>query len=310
MIYTFTANPSLDKLYILNRLSIGQYNRGQVVQYDPGGKGINVSRCLKELGDESIITGFFGGSTGNFLIDNLQAQGFEVDPIRIEGENRSNITLIENFNGQMTKFNEFGPTASIKAMDLLLEKVENRTKKGDVWVLSGSILPGLPNGFYAILIKKIHACGGLAFLDTSGMWLIYGYQAIPFLVRINRSEAETVIGKKLISKEDIFNEIKKFQKKGLAISVISLDAEGAVFADKTTTLEVTAPNIAAKTVVGAGDAMMAMIVHGYLHEWPFEKIAKWGVAAGSASVMKDGTSIAEFELIQTLVEKVDLKEVS
>ena len=160
------------------------------------------------------------------------------------------------------------------------------------------------------MIKKIHACGGLAFLDASGMWLIYGYQAIPFLVRINRSEAETVIGKKLISKEDVFNEIKKFQKKGLAISVISLDAEGAVFADKTTTLEVTAPNVAAKTVVGAGDAMMAMIVHGYLHEWPFEKIAKWGVAAGSASVMKDGTSIAKFELIQTLVEKVDLKEVS
>ena len=101
MIYTFTANPSLDKLYILNRLSVGKYNRGQVVQYDPGGKGINVSRCLKELGDESIITGFFGGSTGDFLIDNLQTQGLIVDPIRIKGETRSNITLIENFNGQI-----------------------------------------------------------------------------------------------------------------------------------------------------------------------------------------------------------------
>lgn len=309
MIYTFTANPSLDKLYILNRLSIGQYNRGQVVQYDPGGKGINVSRCLKELGDESTITGFFGGSTGDFFIENLRAQGFEVDPIKLEGESRSNITLIENFNGQMTKLNEFGPVANFQTMDLLLEKVEKKTKKGDIWILSGSVLPGLPNGFYAILIKKIHACGGLAFLDASGMWLIYGYQAIPFVVRINRSEAETVVGKKLISKEDVFNAIKKFQNKGLAISVISLDAGGAVFANETTILEVFAPSVAAKTVVGAGDAMMAMIVHGYLREWTFKKIAKWGVAAGSASVMKDGTSIAEIELIKALVEKVDLREV-
>ncbi|MCD6577149.1 MAG: hypothetical protein J7K66_03945, partial [Anaerolineaceae bacterium] len=263
-----------------------------------------------ELGDESMITGSFGGSTGNFLIDKLQAQGFEVDPIKIEGESRSNITLIENFNGQMTKLNEFGPAASIKTMDLLLEKVEKRTKKGDIWVLSGSILPGLPNGFYAILIKKIHASGGHAFLDSSGMWLIYGFQAIPSLVRINRIEAETVIGKKLISKEDVFNEIKKFQNKGIAISIISLDAEGAVFADKTTILEVSAPSVAMKTAVGAGDAMMAMIIHGYLHKWPFNKIAKWGVAAGSASVMKDGTSVAELELIQTLIEKVELREIN
>ena len=84
MIYTFTANPSLDKLYVLNKLSIGLYNRGQVVQYDTGGKGINVSRCLKELGEKSTIIGYFGGSTGNSLLEKLTSQGYEVDPIHIK----------------------------------------------------------------------------------------------------------------------------------------------------------------------------------------------------------------------------------
>ena len=309
MIYTFTANPSLDKLYILNKLIVGEYNRGQVVQYDLGGKGINVSRCLKELGDESSVIGIFAGSTGNFLIEKLEEQGFRVEPIRIEGESRSNITLIENYNGKMTKLNEIGPVANLNTLDLILEKIEKLTKKGDIWVLSGSVLPGLPNGFYAILVKKIQSCGGLAFLDASGMWLIYGYQATPFLVRINRVEAETIIGSQFLTKEDIVSTIKKFQNKGLLYSVISLDAEGAMFADKTSILEVTAPKIAAKTVVGAGDAMMAMIVHGYQQGWQIEKIAKWGVAAGSASVMKEGTSVAEYELIKALVDDVVVRDI-
>jgi 1-phosphofructokinase family hexose kinase len=307
MIYTFTANPSLDKLYVLNKLSIGQYNRGQVVQYDTGGKGINVSRCLKELGEKSTIVGYFGGSTGDSLIEKLTSQGYEVDPIHIEGESRSNITLIENIDGQMTKLNEFGPASNLKALDSIIEKIEKRTKKGDIWILSGSVLPGLPIGFYAVLINKIQACGGLAFLDSSGMWLIYGYQAIPFVVRINRNEAETVVGKKIESKEEIISTLRMFQNKGLGISIISLDAEGAMFADKNAILDVSAPSVAAKTVVGAGDAMMAMIVHGHLHNWPLEKIAQWSVAAGCASVMKEGTSIAEFELIQALVGEVDLR---
>jgi len=195
----------------------------------------------------------------------------------------------------------------LEALDSIIEKIEKRTKKGDIWILSGSVLPGLPFGFYAVLINKIHACGGLAFLDSSGMWLIYGYQAIPFAVRINRNEAETVVGKKIESKEEVISTLRMFQNKGLGISVISLDDEGAMFADKNTILDVSAPSVAAKTVVGAGDAMMAMVVYGHLHDWPLEKIAQWSVAAGSASVMKEGTSIAEFELIQALVEEVDLR---
>jgi 1-phosphofructokinase len=309
MIYTLTANPSLDKLYILYKLEVGKYNRGRVAKYDPGGKGINVSRCLKELGDESIIVGFFAGGVGHTITNILSSQGFQVQAVQVDGENRSNITLIETFSGEMTKINEYGPVIDHDKMNLLLSIIEEKTQKGDIWVLSGSLLPGLPNGFYAMVIKRIQSCGGLAFLDTRGMWLVYGYQAVPFALRINQIEAEEALGKSLQTVEDCYTAVDKFRKKGIYISVISLGSEGAVFANKETILDVKAPRVSAKTVIGAGDAMMAMLVHAHINKWPLEKAAKWSVAAGSASVMKEGTSIAELSLIKTLLGKIKVKEI-
>lgn len=307
MIFTFTANPSLDKLYILNRLSIGQYNRGRVVQYDPGGKGINVSRCLTELGDESVVVGFFGGSTGDYLIQELESRNLKVAPIHIQGENRSNITIIESSSDQMTKLNELGPIATYNEMNFLLRFIEDNTSEGDIWVLSGSLPPGLPNGFYAILIKKILACGGIPFLDASQMWLIYGYQAKPYGLRINRTEAETALGYRIPTDEDVIKAAQKFQAKDIGLSVISLDEKGAVFCRDDQIVMASPPHVSAKTVVGAGDAMMAMIIHGYRKDWPLEKLARWSVAAGTASVMKEGTSVAEFDLIKALVERVQIE---
>jgi len=307
MIFTFTANPSLDKLYVLNKLSIGQYNRGRVAQYDPGGKGINVSRCLAELGNESVVVGFFGGSTGDYLVKELESRKLKVAPIGIQGENRSNITIIESSSDQMTKLNELGPVATYSEMNSLLGFIQKNTSQGDIWVLSGSLPPGLPNGFYAIVIKKILACGGVPFLDASQMWLIYGYQAKPYGLRINRTEAETALGNRIPTDEDVVKAIQKFRGKGIGLSVISLDEKGAVFCRDDQILVASPPRVSAKTVVGAGDAMMAMIIHGFMLDWPLEKLARWSVAAGTASVMKEGTSVAEFDLINALVERVQIQ---
>lgn len=309
MIYTLTANPSLDKLYIVSSLTVGEYNRGQATRYDAGGKGINVSRCLMELGKDSTVVGFFGGNIGKILIESLQNDGLSVETVTIAGESRSNVTMIESSTNTMTKLNEFGPCVDLDDMHKMLDIIQTRTQVGDVWVLSGSLPLGLPNGFYAMAIEAIHKKGGLAFLDTSGMWLIYGYQAAPFALRINQVEAETALGKQLETKKDCFNALDKFRKRGIALSAISLGEEGAVFADKDTILDVRAPRVSAKTVVGAGDAMMSMLVHAYIEKWPFEKMARWCVAAGSASVMKDGTSIAEVSLIEALVDQIEVKEI-
>lgn len=309
MIYTLTANPSLDKLYILDELKVGQYNRGEVARYDPGGKGINVSRCLKALGIDSVILGFFAGNIGKFLINSLQEQGLSVDPVFIDGESRSNVTMIEHASGRMTKLNEYGPVVDQAAYHAMLQKVTENTQPGDIWVLSGSASPGLPDDFYAQLIKVIKSQGGMAFLDSSGKWLIHGYKAIPNLLRINSEEAEMIVDKKLVTKEDLLEALTAISRMGISMSVISMGSEGALFSDVESLYEVNAPQVEEKTTVGAGDAMMAAIIYGYIQEWPLEKIAAWSVAAGSASVMQAGTATVDRSQILPLLDQVKINKI-
>lgn len=310
MIYTLTVNPSLDKLYFLDKLTVGEYNRGEIIRYDPGGKGINVSRCLNALETESVVLGFFGGKTGEFIVNSLQSQGLEVDPVYIKGESRSNITLIESASGQMTKLNEIGPVIDQDAYFLLEEKIKEKTKPGDIWVLSGSIPRGLSDDFYASIIAVIKGQGGLAFLDTSKKWLLLGFQAKPDLLRINDTEAEMIVGKELKAEQDLYTAIRSIQSTGISVAVISRGREGALFADASSLYSVSAPRVEEKTTVGAGDAMMAMIVYGYIHGWSLERIAAWGVAAGSASVMQEGTSTFTLDQVHSLISEVDAKEIS
>ena len=304
MIYTLTVNPSLDKLYILDKLKVGEYNRGEVTRYDPGGKGINVSRCLHALETGSVVLGFFGGKTGEFIVNSLQLQDLEVDPVYIKGESRSNITLIESAGGQMTKLNETGPVINKDACSLLEKKIKERTKPGDIWVLSGSVPRGLPDDFYALVIAAVKKQGGVSFLDTSSKWLIPGFKAKPDLLRINNTEAEMIVNKELKTEQDLYSAIRSIQGNGISAAIISRGEEGALFADASSLYSVTAPKVEAKTTVGAGDAMMAMIIYGYIHKWSLERMAVWGVAAGSASVMQEGTSTFTLDQVRSLIDEV------
>lgn len=309
MIYTFTANPSLDKLLFVKELSVGKYNWGEVKQYDPAGKGINVSRCLQSLGIENMVLGFFAGSTGDYLIQSLRQQGFAIDPIMIEGENRSNVTLVESASGRMTKLNEYGPVVSAEACHLALEKITEKTKSGDIWIISGSALPGLPDNFYALMIETIRKYGGKTYLDSSGKWLLHGYPAAPDLLRINKLEAGAALDKELATRAQVYKAIGAFRRKGIPNIVISMGRLGAVFFDSTSLYDVTAPEVQEKTSIGAGDAMMAMITYGHLKNWPLSKIAAWGVAAGSASVMQTGTATITLDQVAPLVDKVRVEEI-
>lgn len=308
MIYTLTVNPSLDKLFILDTLRVGNYNRGEVARYDLGGKGINVSRCLQSLGVKSVVVGYFAGSTGGYLLDAINCMGIQVEPIMIDGESRSNITLHESAVDRMTKLNEFGPIVDEDAYQMMIHKIAKMTRPGDIWVLSGSLSPGLPDDAYAVFIKTIRDCGGLTFLDTSGKWLEKGLEAVPDFLHINIEETEFIVQKKIKTREDLQTAIQKIQEKGIAKAVISMGAEGALFLDGEGARVVHAPSVKVRTTVGAGDAMMAMIVYGYLHHWSLKEISAWSVAAGSASVAQEGTSSVTMDQVASLMSSVITEE--
>ena len=307
MIFSLTPNPSLDRTIVVPHLKVGEYNRGHVTQLDPGGKGINVSRNLRELGEDSIIVGYFGGGTGRTLVDSLRDQGFTVEALPVEGETRSNITLIELDSGRWTKLNEYGPEISDEMAKTLLTFARERTKEQDIWVLSGSLPPGLPADYYVQLITIIKERGGLVCLDSSGPPLKYGCQAAPYLVKANQVEAETVLGQKLPSGESRRKALSRFLEMGISLAVISCGAEGALLGTVGETIVGRPPSVTIKNPVGAGDSMLAALVVAHLRGWSLDQAARWCVAAGTASAMQEGTSVVTPDQIESLLDRVEVE---
>jgi len=307
MIYTLTANPSLDRTFVVPHLKVGEYNRGQVTKLDPGGKGINVSRNLREMGVDSIIVGYFGGSTGQALVDKLQKHGFTVEALPVTGETRSNITLIESDNGRWTKLNEYGPEISPQMAEALLDFAREHTQTEDIWVLSGSLPPGLPADFYAQLITIIKERGGLTYLDSSGPALMHGCRAAPYLVKANRVEAQTVLGRTLDTRESCYLALRDFLNMGISMAVISLGADGAVLGTAKETVAGRPPSVTVKNPVGAGDAMLAALVVAHLRGWSPDQAACYAIAAGTASAMQEGTATAKPAQIKELLPYVELQ---
>jgi 1-phosphofructokinase family hexose kinase len=194
MIVTVTPNPSLDRTLTVPRISFDEMIRASGSRLDWGGKGFNVSRALQALGTGSVATGFLGGATGQMLAGGLRELGIAADPLPIASETRTNTVIVETETGRYIKVNEPGPTVRPEELSAFLQKVRARIQPGDVWVLSGSLPPGLPTDFYAQLVSLVQDGGARALLDASGEPLRLGCAAGPCLVKPNALEAEELAG--------------------------------------------------------------------------------------------------------------------
>jgi 1-phosphofructokinase len=310
MIFTFTANPSLDRTFVLERAELGRYNRGEVTRLDLGGKGINVSRNLRALGLSSVIVGFFGGHTGAYLVEALQGEGYEVRALEVRGESRSNITLVEQRAGRYTKFNEFGPQIGTDEASALLAFVDEQTKVDDVWVLSGSLPRGLAHAFYAEMIRRINDRGARAFLDSSGEALRQGCAARPHLVHMNRAEAEGYIGAEVTSLDDLLSAARRIQADGVRVVVLSRGPDSALLGWNGAFVEAVPPGVQGQNPVGAGDAMMAALVLGCQETWDLETMARWSVAAGTSSALGEGTSVAQMDQTRAFADEVTVRRLT
>lgn len=308
MIYTFTANPSVDRTFVVDEVTLGAYNRGVLTKLDPGGKGINVSRNLRIMGEESIVTGFFGGGTGSHILSILMAEGYKVLSLELEKETRSNITLIEKNLQRYSKFNELGPEVGEEEFQILLRLLKQRLKQDDILVLSGSLLPGLPENAYAQIIYQTKQLGGKTFLDTSGAPLYEGCQAKPYCVHMNLKEAQAYSGDDLSDRDQLIKMIKNLLDLPVDYVIISSGSQGAVLGSIDGIVEAVPASVEVVNPVGAGDAMMAGLVYGVIQDWDSEKIIKWSVAAGTSSALGEGTSVVDLEIMNQLMDTMDYQE--
>jgi 1-phosphofructokinase family hexose kinase len=308
MIYTLTLNPALDLELTVAEFRYNQVLRASQVRVDSGGKGFNISRALAQWGAPNLALGLVGGKTGERLVEELNRLGVQTDFTWIEGETRTNIGIVTNPPGDYLKVNQPGPTATPGEMERLMRKIESRVTNGDVWVLSGSLLPGSTADTYAQIIRCVQSAGGLALVDADGETLLQACEAKPYLVKPNALEASQVTGIEISFPQDCPSAAGYFHSLGVPLVLVTLAEQGAVLTEGSRAWWARPPRLTIHSPIGAGDAALAGFVYGLSHGENLAEALRLSVASGTASASLPGTAVAEWELVQAVARDVVISE--
>jgi 1-phosphofructokinase len=283
MVLTVTLNPALDRTMIVPGFREGAINRAQEIYYTPGGKGINVSRILRQLGTSSLVFALAAGRIGLLLLDLLRQESLEIDFMFLErGETRINTTILDPESGIETKINELGPWVDQNAVEEVIRRLATLLRPGLWVVLSGSLPPGAPEDLYARLIERIHEQNGTVALDTSGPPLALGLEARPHLIKPNRVEAEGLLGHATQNVHDGGIAAQQLARKWGCQVLLSLDRDGAVWTDGCEIWWARVPRVQIRQSVGAGDALLGAFLHFSLQGFPPPEALRFAAALATA----------------------------
>lgn len=291
MIYTVTFNPALDYVIKVDNFTLGAINRTKREDIYYGGKGLNVSTVLTNLGYESIALGFIAGFTGDVIEKGAESLGFSTDFIKLkEGLSRINVKLKSN---EETEINGQGPMITKEDIDRLFEKLE-KLKNNDILILSGSIPNTLDEDIYEKIMERLQKKDIQIVVDATKDLLLNVLKYRPFLIKPNNHELGEMFNVTLKNDEDIISYAKKLQEKGARNILISMAGDGAILiTENGKVFKSEVPKGEVKNSVGAGDSMVAGFIAGYLTNNDYEEALKMGTAAGSASAFSEGLATKE-----------------
>lgn len=292
-IVTVTPNPSVDRTVEVERLVQGAVIRASASRIDPGGKGVNVSRALAANGVPTCAVLPLGGPDGNLLADLLAEQGICYRAVRVDAPTRSNITVSDG-DGIVTKLNAPGLPLAQPAMAELIDVALAEVGPVSWLVGCGSLPPGSPEDFFAVLAHRAHAAGARFALDASGPALARAVEAGVDVVKPNATELAALVGKPITTLDEVVAAAREVRRRGASSVVVSLGASGAVLVDREEAWLAVPPPVSARSDVGAGDALVA----GFLAAGATGPAAlQVAVAWGTAAVSLPGTAVPGPELI-------------
>lgn len=292
MVYTVTFNPALDYVVFVNNMKFREVNRVDKALVQAGGKGINVSMVLSELGVRSRALGFVAGFTGDAIEQSVRKHGIDADFVHLkDGFSRINIKL--KSDGE-TELNANGPTISDEALKELFERFES-IENGDVLVLAGSVPKSLPSNIYEQILEYVSAKKVTTIIDASGELLVETLKYKPFLIKPNLEELGEIFGERPATRDQVYVCARQLREMGAQNVLVSMAGEGAMLLDTQGELwycaacEGTVVNS-----VGAGDAMVAGFVSGILDkDVDIEYALMLGTAAGGATAFSEGLADKE-----------------
>jgi 1-phosphofructokinase family hexose kinase len=310
MIITLTLNPAIDQTLVLPRFVAGDTLRVKASRFDPGGKGINVSRVIRELGGESVAMGFAPGSLGRYIEQTLEAQGIACDFVHTKGQTRTNITILDESRHLHTIISEPGPFTEPKYVDELAARLRKRWRPGDWLVVAGSIPPPLGGSVYSDIIQDAARAGVHTVLDADGEALAAGAAAHPEMLKGNRRELERLLGRHLDDEESTLQGAREVQAWGVRQVVVTRGREGAVAVNGERCWRGIAPRVRAVSAVGSGDAFLAGVVLALSRGGSIEDALALGVAAGTASVLNPGTELCHRREVDILLPRVKVQPIA
>lgn len=295
MIYTLTFNPAIDYIVNVDNIQFGKTNRSKNEEIYIGGKGINVSIVLKNLGLDSKCLGFYGGFVGKEIIRMLDNFGCKSDFIEVEQNSRINIKIKSN---EETELNAQGPNISSENIEKLFLKLEN-LKDNDILVLAGSIPNTIPSDIYQKIQEKLKDKNIKIVVDATKDLLINSLKYSPFLIKPNKDELKEIFNVEIETDEQLIFYAKELKKLGAKNIIVSLGKDGAFLLDENESIyRLKSPNGTLINSVGAGDSMVAGFIYGFEKFNNYEKAFKYSVATGSATAFSSW--LAEKDLVEKL----------
>lgn len=290
MVYTVTFNPALDYVVRMDCFQAGEVNRTTSEEVQFGGKGINVSTVLRNLGVDNVALGFLAGFTGQALDQGLRKAGIQTDFIWLEeGLTRINVKIKA---GQETEINGRGPVIPDAALEALFSRLD-RLKEGDILVLAGSIPTSLPDDIYQRILARLEGRGILSVVDATRDLLCAVLPYRPFLIKPNNIELGEIFGRTLRDDGEIRDCARQLQERGARNVLVSMAGDGSLLLDETGGCHrLGVPKGQVRNSVGAGDSMVAGFLVGWLKEHSYKAAHRMGTAAGSATAFSDGLATA------------------
>jgi 1-phosphofructokinase family hexose kinase len=304
MIATVTMNPSIDQHILIDRLVKDDAIRARDIRRDPGGKGINVSRALKELGADTVAFGITGGGAGYIVKSLLRERGIPFESVEVLEETRINFIFTDRSDRTQTRISSPGPWVTLDEAERLLSTALVYQPMPAWWVLGGSLPRGIPSDFYARLIRALQERGARCFLDADDDVLKIGIEACPYGIKPNESELARLVGRRLRSEAEILEAAREVNASGVEIVAVTLGDRGALVITPTRVVHALTPSVEVRSKVGAGDSFLAGFIYALARNESLEAATRLGAAAGTAAVIHEGTQLCRREDVEALAPRI------
>lgn len=306
MIHTVTLNPTLDITYLIDRMSFGEPVSAIETSKTPGGKGINVSRALRNLGVDSVAITLIGGYIGEEVLYLLEKEGLILQVARILNETRATIIIFAKEDEKELMIRSAGPPVKETETQAVCNYILELARWPEILVLSGSIPPGIDSDVYRMLIERGQSQDTKVILDTSGEPFREGIKAGPYLIKPNRVELEELAGRELPDDESIIDFCRELNQDGISIVLVSLGSNGAILVSEDEVLRGLVPRVQGDPV-GAGDSTVAGFVLGISQEEDLQTCFRMGLACGVSSVMQRGPGLCEPDNVKAAIPEVEIE---